>query len=119
MQKLARHIEQVRAQLRGDSIDSPIDKLSHGLLGACAAAGAALGFFVSSHFRRALGLVGLTLIPLLGSVLWLRWGGVLWNPLPAIGAGWMAALIGFALSHLARRALGGPGALRREPRLAR
>jgi CHASE2 domain-containing sensor protein len=98
------HVSGVQRLLRGDSIETPVDTLRHGLLAACTALGAGLGFFVSSHSRRALGLVCLTLIPLLGSVLWLRWVGVLWNPLPAIGAAWLAALLGFALSHLARRA---------------
>ncbi|MBY0111280.1 MAG: protein kinase [Phycisphaerales bacterium] len=98
------HASGVQRLLRGDSIDSPVDSQRYALLGLCAAVGAAMGFFVSSHFRRAIGCVGLTLIPLLGSVLWLRSGGVLWNPIPAIGAGLLAALIGFALSRLARRA---------------
>ena len=97
------HAAMVQQMLRDEIVDSPNMSVIWWLTGIVAAIGVGAGF----SFSRAIGAViltaALTLIVVCVSVLLLRTGGIYWNPISAIAAGWLGCGLALLVTHEARR----------------
>lgn len=94
------HAAGVQRLLRDDAMQVPSERTMHGLIALLALTGAWFGLTTR---RVPWFAIALTALPLAGSVLSLRVGGMLWNPLAAIGAGLLALVVGWGLGKLAAR----------------
>ena len=91
------HAAGVQRLLRDDALMVPRTTVMHGLIGVLALLGAVAGLM---QRRWVVAALVLTAAPLLGSVLWFRGVGVLWNPLAAMGTALLALAIGAWLASL-------------------
>ncbi|MBX3388716.1 MAG: protein kinase [Phycisphaeraceae bacterium] len=97
----------IQQLLREKMIDIPNTSVVWLVGAGLALVGACAGFWFSSTWR-AIVLIGtLTLIAICVSVLMLRTGGIYWNPLPGIAAGWLGCGFALMVTHDRRRSTRG------------
>lgn len=97
------HAATIQQLLREKMIDIPNMSVVWMIGAGLALAGACAGFLFSTTWR-AIVLIGtLTLIAICVSVLMLRTGGIFWNPLPGIAAGWLGCGLALLMTHDRRR----------------
>lgn len=97
------HAAMVQQMLRDEIVDTPNMNVGWMVSGLLALLGTGAGFGFARGLR-ALVLVGaLTVIAVCVSVLMLRTGGMYWNPLPAIAAGWLGCGLALMVTHEGRR----------------
>lgn len=97
------HAATVQQLLRDEVVDSPDLSVLWWVAGMMAVAGAWAAFGFSRVWRAVVFLIALTGIALCVSVLLLRTGGMYWNPLSAIAAGWLACGLALVVTHDVRR----------------
>lgn len=83
------HAATLQQMLRDRVLEIPSVTLQWLVASLFAFAGVALAFSFRSTWSALLIALGLTLLALCASVLLLRSGGAIWNPIPAIAAGWL------------------------------
>lgn len=97
------HAAMVQQMLRDEIVDTPNMNVGWAVSGLLSLLGTGAGFAFGRGWR-ALVLTGvLTLIAVCVSVLMLRTGGMYWNPLPAIAAGWLGCGLALLVTHDVRR----------------
>jgi tRNA A-37 threonylcarbamoyl transferase component Bud32 len=97
------HGAMVQQMLRDEIVDTPNMSVGWTVAGMMAAAGAAAGFGFARRWQGVVLTGTLTLIAVCVSVLMLRTGGMYWNPLPAIAAGWLGCGLAMMVTHDVRR----------------
>ena len=89
--------------LRDEIVDSPNVSVGWTVAGMMAFAGTAAGFGFRRRWQGVVLTGSLTLVAVCVSVLLLRTGGMYWNPLPAIAAGWLGCGLAMTVTHDVRR----------------
>lgn len=97
------HAAMVQQMLRDEIVDTPNMSVGWTVSSLLAIAGAIAGFCFARSWRALLFTLTLTLIAVCVSVLLLRAGGMYWNPLPAIAAGWLGCGFAMMATHERRR----------------
>lgn len=101
------HAAMVQQMLRDEIVDMPNMSVGWVVAGIMALGGVAAGFGFSRGWRAVVLTGALTLIAVCVSVLMLRTGGMYWNPLPAIAAGWLGCGLAMMVTHDVRRVRAG------------